>query len=166
MPRILGVQPLIRLHIGAMETVLSISVPLEVDTELVMPIGTVTTGRTYFRHDPPTALEIEHAIEAVEDALEGIGPALPAGATLQSADPLIGRIARLAGAGAGPARELVLGRDLVERSFDRLVAVSAGRPSTQDAIPTDPEFAAALLILRECMHHLHFESIAVMRETQ
>jgi exopolyphosphatase/pppGpp-phosphohydrolase len=130
-----------------------------------MPIGTVTTGRAYFRHDPPSALEIEHAIEAVEDALARIQPALPAGSALQSADALIGRIAQLAGAGAGPGRELVLGRDLVERSFDRLVAVSAGRPSTQDAIPTDPEFAAALLILRECMHHLQFESIAVRLET-
>jgi exopolyphosphatase/pppGpp-phosphohydrolase len=166
MPTILGVRPLIRLQIGAMETVLSISVPLEVDSALVMPIGTVTTGRRYFRHDQPAALEIEHAIEAVEDALAGIRPALPADATLQSADPLIGRIARLAGADECPGRELVLGRDLVERSFDRLVAVSAGRPSTQDAIPTDPEFAAALLILRECMHHLQFESIAVTRETQ
>lgn len=153
------VRPLTGLHIGAMETVVSIRDAGMAAAPLVMPIGTVKTGSGYFRHGLPSVLEIEHAIEAIEDALSRIQAAVPAGSTLQTADPLIGRIAETAGVAAGP--ETVLGRELVELAFNRLAAVSAGRPPAQDAIPTDPEFAAALLILREFMHHLQFESITV-----
>lgn len=153
------VRPLTGLHIGATETVVSIHGAGIAAIPLTMPLGTIKTGRGYFRHDPPSTLEIEHAIEAIEDALSRIHAAVPAGSAWHTTDPLIGQIAQVAGVAAGP--EVVLGRELVELAFNRLAAVSAGRPPAQDAIPTDPEFAAALLILREFMHHLQFESITV-----
>jgi len=137
-------RPLSRLHIGAGQTELVVSGAGLSDATLVMPLGTVRTGAAYFRHDPPAPLEIEHAIEAVEDAIERIRPALPANALWTTADPLILRIAAVAG--MSMQREVVLGRDLVELSFNRLAAVSAGRPQTQDPIPTDPAFTSALLI--------------------
>jgi hypothetical protein len=144
------------LHIGARETVVSIRGPGTPVAPLILPLG-------HFRHDLPSTLEIEYAIEAIEDALSRIHSAVPAGSTWYTTDPLMGRIAQAAGLAAGP--EVVLGRELVELAFNRLAAVSAGRPRTQDNIPTDPEFAAALLILREFMHHLQFASITVSSGT-
>jgi hypothetical protein len=37
--------------------------------------------------------------------------------------------------------------------------VSQGRPSGQEALPTAPEFYAAMVILRECLHHLRFSGV-------
>jgi exopolyphosphatase/pppGpp-phosphohydrolase len=147
------------LHIGAMETVVSVRGTAIPSARLVIPIGTVNTGRGLFRHGLPDPLEIEHAIEAIEDALSRIHSAVPAGAALHTADPLIGRIANVAGATVGP--ETVLGRELVELAFNRLAGMAARRSLAQDGFPADMEFAAALLILREFMHHLQFESITV-----
>lgn len=163
MSTIPAARPLTRLHIGATETVVSIEGAIGPGPRLSMQLGTSSMGRGYFRQDPPGALEVEHAIQAVEDALSPVYSGVPPGSTLHTADPLIGRIAQVAGIVGGP--EVVLGRELVELTFDRLAAMSAGRPRTQDDIPTDPEFAAALLILREFMHHLQFASITVSSET-
>jgi exopolyphosphatase/pppGpp-phosphohydrolase len=151
------------LHIGEIETAIATTVPNMPGSTLLMPVGTLKTGHGYFKHDPPTPLEIEHAIEAVEDALAGISDSVEAGSILYTSDPRIGQIAKVAG--IGHRQQAELSRELVERTFDRLVALATGRPITQDAIPTDPEFAAVLLILREFMQHLQFTSIMVSIET-
>jgi len=52
-----------------------------------------------------------------------------------------------------------LSTDAVESLFNRLVSLSEGRPVSQDALPSDVRFCAALLLLRECMHHLHFHQV-------
>jgi exopolyphosphatase/pppGpp-phosphohydrolase len=151
------------LHIGETETAITTKIPNIPGSTLLMPVGTLKTGHEYFKHDPPTALEIEHAIEAVEDALAGISDSVEVGSLLYTSDPTIRQIAHVAG--IGHRQQAELSRELVERTFDRLVALTAGRPITQDAIPTDPEFTAGLLILREFMQHLQFTSIMVLIET-
>jgi hypothetical protein len=49
----------------------------------------------------------------------------------------------------------------VEVFFNRIAMVSQGRPSGQEALPTAPEFYAAMVILRECLHHLRFGAVVV-----
>jgi len=49
----------------------------------------------------------------------------------------------------------------LERTFNRLTAVSLGRPASREGIPAGVAFAATLLILRKFMHHLQFSSITV-----
>lgn len=51
--------------------------------------------------------------------------------------------------------------DEVEALFNRLVAVSQGRPVSREKLPTDKHFVAAMLILREFMHHLHFAEVSL-----
>jgi hypothetical protein len=51
----------------------------------------------------------------------------------------------------------------LERLFDLLAALSMGRPAASAGIPSDACFAAALLLLREMMHHLNFSSIQVLK---
>lgn len=148
------------LHIGETETVIATSGAGIGDSSLVISLGSVRTGRTYFKHEPPIALEIEHAIEAVEDELFRIRESVAGDSALYTTDDAIRQIARVAGmAGHG---ELVLSRDHIEQAFDRLAALAMGRPRTQEAMPADPAFAATLLILREFMHHMQFSSITVV----
>lgn len=49
----------------------------------------------------------------------------------------------------------------VEDLFNRIAMVSQGRPMGHDALPTAPEFYAAMVILRECLHHLRFGGVVL-----
>ena len=49
----------------------------------------------------------------------------------------------------------------IETLFNRLVAVSEGRPVSQEVLPTDGRLVAATLMLREFMHHLSFAKVTL-----
>ena len=114
-----------------------------------LAIGFRRIAREHFKHQPPTALEIEGAIAAIEDAIARAKP--PRGMRTVTRDAVVREIALEAGVSPGPAT--VLAREALERAFER----SLRRPP-------DKESMAALLILRELMHHLDIASIEV-RET-
>jgi hypothetical protein len=67
----------------------------------------------------------------------------------------------LQGVGAKPDAELRWNLEEVEDLFNRIAMVSQGRPSGQEALPTAPEFYAAMVIVRECLHHLRFVGVVV-----
>ena len=52
-----------------------------------------------------------------------------------------------------------LTREEVEALFQRLASASLGDPSALADMPIGGRTAAALLILRECMHHLGYGSV-------
>lgn len=104
---------------------------------------------------------METAIAAVEDEVMRLAD-LPTGSRLYSADTWIQRIAELAGAPRG--ERMVLSLDAMEALFQGLTAVIEGRPAAREGLPESAEFAAALLILREFMHHQRFAAITVLRE--
>lgn len=108
-----------------------------------------------FRHGPPTAVEIEHAIDIVEDGLMAAKRPIPPPASLTTSEPTLRRLPGLEVVGA------TLSREAVESLFQQLASIALGMPSRGEAMATDPEVAAALLITRECMHHLGFESIRI-----
>lgn len=147
------------LHIGAEQTVILSGNGIEPVTQLILAIGAEKTAKDYFRHEPPTPGEIENAIMQVEDEVIRARPVIPRDAILFSADAGIFEIAQLAG--LPDQMEAVLSLDAMERVFDRLAALSQGQPASQAGIPTGKVFAARLLILREFMHHLQFESITL-----
>lgn len=97
----------------------------------------------------------------VEDEVIRISPAVNKTSQLITTDGYIAEIADLAG--LPTQAEIVMSLESVERMFDRLAAVMMGRPAASEGIPTDNEFAARLLILREFMHHLQFSAITVLR---
>lgn len=159
------------LHIGARETVVLIRQAGQPVSTITLAIGAQAVPATLFRHDPPTAGEIENAIMVVEDEVMPALARMPAGAVAASPDPAIRQIAVLAGVGdvgaepgapgASGAPPLVLGLDALERVFDRFSAIVQGRPPSQDRLPSGPAFAATLLILREVMHHLKFATLTI-----
>lgn len=125
--------------------------------EVVIAVGAGDIAARIFRHDPPTSFELEQAIDAVEDALAASGLAHAArGELLIDAALLLG----ILGLQAEGDR---LARDDVEAVFERLASASLGRTGMLAELPAGRDAAAALLILRECMHHLGFEGVRRVR---
>lgn len=109
-----------------------------------LPLGLRTLGNAHFRHQPARPVELEAAIDTVEDALMRPHPPLPAGRVLWPAGAF------------GCVLPLVAGatREDVEALFQQFAAVSLGRPGA--GLPQDAASTAAILVLRELMHHLDF----------
>ncbi|MDE2256050.1 MAG: hypothetical protein KGL42_17535, partial [Betaproteobacteria bacterium] len=117
-------------------------------------------ANAYFKRELPAPEEIEAAIVEVEDEISRVRPIFAAASTVLTNDAAVCDIALAAGVGVGASITLTL--DAVERTFERLVA-TALRQLGHD-LPQDTQFAAALTILRELMHHLKIPSITVRAE--
>ncbi len=126
-----------------------------------MAVGTHELGRGPFRHDPPTALELENAIAAIEDAVMPLALRVPRASALVAAGGAIREMASAAGRAGAGAGDIVLAVDDVEHLFDQLAAVVQGRPAASSGVPAGASYAATLLIVRETMHHLGFASITI-----
>ena len=124
-----------------------------------LQLGTASLARQWIRHTPPTPLDIEHAIEVTEDVLMPLAAKLARTEQLQLSGS--GAALILQGVGAVPDAVLNWRLEEVEGLFNRIAMVSQGRPIGHEALPTAPEFYAALVILRECLHHLRFDGVVV-----
>jgi hypothetical protein len=131
----------------------------QVVLQQTLALGTASLARQWMRHTPPTPLDIEHAIEQTEDIVMPLAAKLVRTEQLQLSGS--GAALVLQGVGAEPDAELHWNLDEVEDLFHRIAMVSQGRPSGQEALPTAPEFYAAMVILRECVHHLRFAGVVV-----
>ncbi len=149
------------LHIGAEHTAVATGQGDEAMAWLVLDMGAQKTARQFFKRSPPTPLEMEHAIATVEDEVIRAVPLLPPGTALLCSDVLVREVALLAG--LAPGERMAMPLDAMERVFERLAAVAEGRPVVREGLPQGTDFAAALLILREFMHHLRFGAITVVR---
>ena len=123
--------------------------------EVVVGTGVDDLASAVFRHDPPTPAELEQAIDIVEDALMATRLAHTERGDLMTSDDLIRALPGLHGDGSR------LTRDEVEALFQRMASVSLGNPGAQGDLPTGNRTRAALLLLRECMHHLGFEAVRI-----
>jgi hypothetical protein len=126
----------------------------------MLDIGSRRTAREHFRHLRPTEAELEGAIATIEDEVARAGPMLRKRSTLFTTNEVFRQIATAAGAPAGAST--ILGLELVEETFGRFVSEALGQAPRSTGFPLDRESAAALLILREFMHHLQFGSINVV----
>lgn len=148
------------LALGADETGVAVGSSAAPEATILLGIGNRKTARAHFRQSPPAPGDLEAAIEIVEDEVTRVLGLLPGGAHLVTTDAAIRRLA-LAANQDGDA-PIVLSLEQVERTFERLAAVSLGRPAALEGLPVDHEFAATLLIVREFMHHLGFARISIL----
>ena len=125
-----------------------------------LSLGTASLARQWMRHTPPTPLDIEHAIEVTEDVLMPLAAKLARTEQLQLSGS--GAALILQGVGAAPDAVLIWSLEEVEDQFNRIAMVSQGRPIGHEALPTAPEFYAAMVIVRECLHHLRFTGVLVV----
>ncbi len=139
-----------RLHLPAHQTTLETAQ----GTNIILGVGALSVADGFFRHDPPLPHELERAIDAVEDAMMADHVPRAIGGSLVSSDPALRAFPGLQASGA------TVSRGHIEALFQRLAATSLGRPGHMSGLPQGREAAAALLILRECMHHLGFESVS------
>lgn len=151
--------PISLLQIGDEQTTIAFGTDENPETLIELSIGSNRTAVDFFKHTPPTPGEMETAIMVVEDEVIRAGKLLTGHPTLFSCDVSILKLALIAGVSEQP--EMVLSLETVERTFDLLASLVLGRPASSAGIPTHPAFAATLLILREFMHHLHFDSIRI-----
>lgn len=151
--------PIVVLHVGEEQTDIAFGTDAEPEAVLVLSIGSNRTAVDFFKHAPPTPGEMETAIMVVEDEVTRAGKLLTGHPTLFTKDASIRELALIAGVSDQP--EMTLSIEAVERIFDLLASLVLGRPASSAGIPTKPAFAATLLILREFMHHLNFESIRI-----
>ena len=146
------------MEIGTHQTRFTFPGHADAPEAVVLPVGTASIVDEYFKHAPPTAGELEAAIEQVEDALMPEVPKLRGHQNLVTSD-LESEALRVFSGLPEDARTLDV--DAVERQFNRLADVAQGRPAASEGMPTHPAFAANLLILREVMHHAGFHSVTV-----
>ncbi len=118
---------------------------------LALGLDALTPGP--FRRDPPSALELEQAIMVVEDVLMPLAARIPPHPVLhlQSPEPL-----------AEVLGNRVQSRENIERLFGQLAAMVEGDPLASAQLPREKRIAAALLILREWMHHLDAGSVVLV----
>lgn len=126
----------------------------------VLPLGTLTISEACFGSTPPTAIELEAAIDAIETVLMPVSPGLGGEGPLLTDDPESRALAEFAGFAPGALARLDIAD--VERQFNRLVSVAHGRPAASEGLPLRGSFAANLLILRELMHHAGRRSLWVV----
>ena len=130
----------------------------DLTVNLSLPLSADALARDLLRHAPPSPLEIERAIERVEDAVMPARARLPAALRLQTSDA---RLRALVGAASAARADapVWLDIDTVEQIFNRLVARAQGRPASQDPLPVDGPSAARLVIVRELLHHWRLDGL-------
>lgn len=119
---------------------------------LDLELGTHSTAQLFFKSDPPRPVELERAIDHVEDELMRALVWSGGRATLVTDHPFVRGLAQA---------EPVLSLETVEALFQRLASGLPGQPSALHGMPAGREAAATLLILRELMHHLRFNQVVV-----
>jgi hypothetical protein len=126
--------------------------------QVVLPLGVQSLATACFSQPRPSPLELERAIDQVEDALDGLGPLNSTHHVLITADPALVALAREHGQ-LTPSGVWGLTREQVEALFQRLASAALGHPSASKGLVADQAAYARLLILRELMHHLKFDAV-------
>ena len=114
-------------------------------------VGWRTISRDDFRNDPPSPLDIENAIAAIEDEIDRTHKSVARGPAVVTTEETIRDIALTSGLAAGP--EVVLPLDAIERTYTRM--------TERAGLPGNPRFAATVLLLRELMHHLQIDRVVI-----
>lgn len=150
-----------RLTLGADHwSLTSTTADLQLDVNL--PISVSAVVDQVLRHSPPTAHEVEQAIALIEDAIMPRATSLPPGLQVQSADPRVRAVVQSVAFMRVGAADVTVYADDMERCFSRFASMVFGSSPAHEAIPPDGDFAATLLILRECLHHLRWASITTI----
>lgn len=136
-------------------------------------IGIDLLAKRTFKGKMPSEAQLEQGIMLAEDAVMPIARLIPSSNLFVTRDPCLLEVARhilglsnTATAWECVGRLPVLGRDAVEAQFDEL-ARQAVRPHVPRAhLPQSPRWAAALLLLREILHHWQVGAVRLLPNFQ
>ena len=157
-----GITPVTILNINSDYTIVAYGKTASPENIWLLEIGSEITANKYFRYYPPTAGEVEEAIQIIEDEVMTLSKRLPADSSLYSFDSGIREITLLTGSSSANTDSTIFTRTDIELVFGRLASIITGRPLSSDNLPATKSFAATLLILREVMFHLKFMGIKIL----
>lgn len=109
---------------------------------------------------PPRPEELENLIMHIENSLEQHKPERIADNLLIRATPIYQSIAQLAFAQKND-QGLWLTTAQIELLYQRLAKVANGFPAKAEGLPESPEWAVALVFIREMMHHWQIKQCCV-----
>lgn len=119
----------------------------------VLALGPDVLAGRHWQQNLPNPLQLERAIDDVEGAIEQSGVVYARRDRLRIAGLFRDLVPQLLSPGAE------LSRDEIEAEFSKLVSAAHRGPGSGAEVALPGEHAAALLILRELMHHLGFQSL-------
>lgn len=124
--------------------------------------------RTFKRH-MPTEAQLEQGIMLVEDAVMPVARLIPLSNVFVTQDPCLLEVAQQAlgirdlhAAWTESGRLPVLSREAIEAQFELLARQAAHPQVPLGDLPQSPRWAAALLILREVLHHWQLGAVRVL----
>ena len=111
-------------------------------------------------HTPPTALQVERAIALIEDTIMPFATQIPPALHVRSASlQRCSRSQRRRLAARQQPQTLTSVSKRSEALFSRWVRMVNGAPAAREGVPEDREFAAGVILLRECIHHLRWAAL-------
>ena len=131
-------------------------------TDISLPLSLSSLLEAGLQHFPPSEQALEQAIASIEDALMPWIPALRQDSleVLECADPALAPLPGMLGYPQQAIWEL--GIDEVEQAFNQLAQVAAGMPARSQGLPERADFVAALVVVRELMHHVGWEQLRLL----
>ncbi|OOH84982.1 hypothetical protein BMF29_03290 [Comamonas kerstersii] len=156
-----GDQALVCLHLFAHSSqVLIYAQPHGSDAPvaLQLPLGLDLLAQQVFGNRMPNEAQLEHGIMLVEDTIMPVATQIPAHSMLLLNDRLLHAVGRSA-LGRAQAHTHSVRREAVETLFNLLVMQAMHPQVPIHDVPQTPQAAAALLILREVLHHWQLESV-------
>lgn len=134
-----------------------------------MMLGMDLLAKRTFKCHMPTEAQLEQAIMLVEDAVMPVARLVPTSNVFVTRDPCLLEVAKhalgmndLHAAWKESGRLPVLSHEAIEAQFD-VLARQATRPQLPVGdLPQSPRWAAALLILREVVHHWHLGAVRLL----
>lgn len=154
-----GDGPVTLLHKKNERFILEVLYDSENKSQSANTAGNFQSILTNLKHEPAEAIEIEAAIADIEDQLIPVIKDLPARRCLVTSEQIFWEIAKVAGLESEDRIKLKI--DTVEAIFNRLVDVAYGTPASRLDVPENREFTAAVLFLRELMHHAGYKIIYI-----
>lgn len=134
-----------------------------------MNVGIDLLATRTFKQQMPTEAQLEHGIMLVEDAAMPMARLIPPSNVFVTRDPYLLEVGQqalgvrdVATAWKTNGRLPMLSREAVEGQFDMLARQAAHPHLPQGDLPQSPRWAAALLFLREILHHWQLGAVRLL----
>ena len=134
-----------------------------------MDVGIDLLATRTFKQHMPTEAQLEHGIMLVEDAAMPMARLIPPSNVFVTRDPYLLEVGQqalgvrdVATAWKASGRLPMLNREAVEGQFDMLARQAAHPHLPLGDLPQSPRWAAALLFLREILHHWQLGAVRLL----
>lgn len=134
-----------------------------------MDVGIDLIATRTFKQHMPTEAQLEHGIMLVEDAAMPMARLIPPSNVFVTRDPYLLEVGQralgvrdVATAWKASGRLPMLSREAVEGQFDMLARQAAHPHLPLGDLPQSPRWAAALLFLREILHHWQLGAVRLL----